>query len=69
MSIKIKCGLTQRALDGGDCRFAACATLHVKYFSLDWSTRTGGFEFILLPIIVHVRPAASIPYGDDVANR
>ncbi|MGD0003949.1 MAG: hypothetical protein ABSE06_06955 [Anaerolineaceae bacterium] len=25
MSIKIKCGVTQRALDSGDCRFAACS--------------------------------------------
>jgi len=40
---------TQRALDAGDCRFAACGT-YGKQFS--------GFEFFLLPSRVHARPSA-----------
>ena len=43
-----KSRLTKRALDAGDCRFAACGIFkHLPRF-----------EFFLLPNIVHARPSA-----------
>jgi hypothetical protein len=40
----------RRALDGGDCRFAACGT---------YGKHVSGFEFSLLQSIIHALPAAS----------
>ena len=42
----------QRALDAGDCRFVACGIF--KHFA------KRGFEFFLLPSIVHARSAAML---------
>jgi len=44
--------LTQRALDAGDCRSAACGT-NGKHFA------KCGFEFSLFPNRFHARPSAS----------
>jgi len=57
MSIKIKCGLTQRtgkapALCTGREGFIAV----FRYFSLDSPSGQAGFEFFLLSSIVHARP-------------